>query len=158
MRIEIIHEKRKLAASITGIAKRGKALDEDIHQCAVSALHHAAEHGDLTFLRRIVDAMPKSSRRLALIHWATNHAPVKYQKKDGQFKVIKSKNQAENWLVNTAMETPFWDFSKERKPLPFDINRYAKSVMSRLEKALAKGEATPEDVATLRKQIASLEA
>lgn len=61
---------------IVSIQGRGKKLDHDMHSAACASLHHVTLHGDPTLLNRLVLAMPKASRRNALLVWAMKFGMV----------------------------------------------------------------------------------
>lgn len=55
--------------AIASIHTRGKKLDADIQTAGLSILNHANEHGDSTLADKLVLALPKGSRKLALTEW-----------------------------------------------------------------------------------------
>lgn len=111
--VTVITEASKLGTAITSIANRGKRLDDDVHKAGVSCLYHAREHGDITLFARLVEALPRGTRRLAFIQWAQDHAPVEHD--DGAFTLTKGRKADDFDLVGAAV-TPFWDHTKEVAP------------------------------------------
>jgi len=71
-----ILSKSELSHKIAAI-KRSK-IDEMIHQAAISSLHHAKDSGDITFMTKLFEVMPKSSRRMGLKKWAMDNAPLTF--------------------------------------------------------------------------------
>lgn len=118
--------------AIALIANRGKKLDADIHQAACSTLAHAINHGDVTLAQKLVSAMPKSGRSKALVAWFIAHGPFAPGGDDGKTLVYLKSESA----LDKALVTPFWTFTEEREPAPFDLMASLASLLARAEKAL----------------------
>lgn len=146
-----------IRADIDTIKTNGAVLDDLIHETAVSCLAHAEAHGDVTLCSRLVQAMPRSSRSKALVHWFTQFGPLHFSKKEQGFVLAKGKN-VKKYDVAGAMETPFYDFTSEREPLPFSIKRLIAMIERKIEKGKEKGEVTQQDVEMLQKAVATLHA
>lgn len=114
--------------SIQSIARRGKKLDQDIHATAIQCLIHREHHGDNTLARDLVDAMPKSGRRKALVKWFEDFGAM--QLKGTEFKNVKDGAVD----VDGANQVPFWEYTEENKPTEFG----AEDLVKQLEK-VAKG-------------------
>lgn len=160
MSLELIKDSKKLVTAIKSIANRGKKLDADIHLCAVSCLYHAQEHGDTTLMTRLVDAMPKSGRRKALIHWAVEHGKLAYSEKEQTFKLDKGKSKS--WKLAAAESTPFWEFTVEKAPQDVTLEGLIKMVHNKIVKAkedgrLEKGFTTEDFVAKMKTDLATVE-
>jgi hypothetical protein len=151
----MLTEKREILALISVIASTGTALDGNIHQAAVSCLDHAEKHGDVTLASRLVEAMPRSSRKAALIHWFEQFGPLVFDKEKTAFHISRKKEKAP-YRVSEAVETPFYDYTTERNPAPFSIERLFKSVTSKLQKAKENGEIDGEGLAKFQQAVASL--
>lgn len=67
--MNIIKSAALITKAIASIQNRGGKLDADIHVAGVSVLAHASEHGDTTLADKLVLAMPKGGRKLALVEW-----------------------------------------------------------------------------------------
>src|SRR5690606_28981785 len=67
--MKILQTAAEVAKAIVSIASRGATPDGDIHTAGVAVLYHAAEHGDATLADKLVHAMPKGGRKLALVEW-----------------------------------------------------------------------------------------
>ena len=65
--MQLIVESKPLAKLVSSIAERGAKLDSDIHLAACSVLAHTAAHRNKTLIGNLVEALPKSARRKALI-------------------------------------------------------------------------------------------
>lgn len=134
-----------ITKAIVSIQGRGAKLDGDIHVAGVSVLAHASKHGDVTLCDRLVHAMPKGGRKLALVEWMLAHGNI--MKLDTKldkdaiasgrlFKVSKEKAYDEAGAIATS-----WvEFKKEADVLTaFDAQAAVKSVLSRFTKAAAAG-------------------
>lgn len=125
---------------ITSIKGRSKKLDADIHLAACSALAHHVQHGDVTLINRLADALPKSARRNALFAWAIHF--------DGKLAANTDKaSKAESPLVHVkgdgksdidgAVAKPFWEFAPEPVYQQFDLNAAIAALLKKAEGALA---------------------
>lgn len=130
--------KKDILKRITSIRNRGARMDRDIHETGVLCLEHARDHGDVTLATKLVDAMPKSSRRKALIAWFTNHGPMRYSAKNEQF-TLKKQRQPSDFLVDEANTVPFWEFTKERTPAKYDLEKAINGFVRSLRKAREQG-------------------
>lgn len=131
-------DKRDIQKRIKSIRNRGITLDKDIHETGVACMIHARDHGDVTLLAELVEAMPKSGRRKALVKWASDHMPATFSEKTGQFKLKKNRT-AEDFLVEKAEAVPFWDYTKERKPTEYDLQKAINAFYRSLKKAKEQG-------------------
>ena len=138
MTMKLIKDSVKLETLITSISKRGKELDTDIHLAACSCLQHAMPkelggYGDNTIATHLVAAMPKSSRRLALIDWFVAHGKLAFKKGD-KFGMNVGKSKV--WDLEKAMEAPFWTNEEIIKPAPdLSISALVKMVKNRISNA-----------------------
>lgn len=144
---------------IKSIAVRGKKLDADIHQAALSSLAHHAEHGDTTLVNRLVLAMPKSGRRNALMAWCENYGAGltpntdKATAKDQPFAHVKGSKKS--FDVKAADAKPFWEFKPEPEYVQFDLAAALAMLLRKAENALASEQQdgtliSPEKLAALR--------
>lgn len=155
-------DKRDIQKRITSIRNRGAKMDRDIHETAVLCLYHArdAGQGDITLLSKLAAAMPRSSRRKALIAWAVAHAPVTFSEKEDQFRMKKKRTEAD-WYIEEADAVPFWDYTKEKKPAQYDLSKAVDGLVRTIRKAneqgnLKAGRDTAE--AQIREALNTLEA
>lgn len=160
MNVIIIEDPAKIGRLITTIGKSGQKMDALIHQAACSSLVHASKHGDVTLMSRLVNSMPRSARREALIYWTSQHSPLVWTKgaegNPSAFRLNKGK-KAREFNISGACNTPFWDFSPEKNPAPFTIDRLVKLVQSKVKKAVERGELAREEVDTVRAKLAAIE-
>lgn len=97
----------KLAKSI---AARGKAMDIDMHTCALAALEASDTHGDANSMALLLNSMPKGSRALTLAQWAEFYGNVRVSKdKQGKFKCNMVKAEDRQVVdFKAAAANPFW--------------------------------------------------
>jgi hypothetical protein len=121
----IITDSEQLSATITRIGTAGRKLDKAIHAAAVSCLYHIMKDGQTTLYVKLADAMPKGSRVKALHFWASHHAPMTVSTdKNGKTTVtLKKGRTAEDFNLEGAEATPFWDFSVEKVPGPMTVDK-----------------------------------
>lgn len=61
---------------IAFVRSNGERLDAIVHAVAVAIMRHAKDNGDCTRALRLVEAMPASGRRAALIQWFGQYSPI----------------------------------------------------------------------------------
>lgn len=137
---------------IDAIARTGKKLDLDIHTAAVSCLNHAQQHGDVTLCTRLVDAMPKSSRRKALIHWFASFGPLAYSDKEKKFRVAKGRD-IKPYDIEGATEKPFYDFTAERNPEPYTLEKLVGFVQRKVAEMKEKETLKEGDLVVLKQRL-----
>jgi len=120
MSTNIMMNSSNVRSAIRSIARNGKALDKAIHAAAVSCIWHAREHGDVTLMENLLDAMPKGSRRQDMMTWVGAHVPCTIDRKVGKVKLKKGRD-ASQFLLAEADETPFWEFTKDRPSTPITV-------------------------------------
>jgi hypothetical protein len=118
------------------IVKGGKALDERIHNVAVSGISHFYEHGDSSTLSLLVAAMPKSGRGNALKYWITSYAPVKYITKTGVYKKNGDMPTDTAAVLEQAMLNPFWNKRDSESASKFDYQARIKGLVTGLTNAI----------------------
>jgi len=132
-----------LGKAIDSIARRGAKLDEDIQDAALSCLHRVQEHGDVGYLCRLFNSMPRGSRRNALAEWAAKYGKVKIN-------MDKTTNKEQPFLYwkegNTdyegAVSEP-WYKCKPEKPVDeeFDFASQLQRLLQKAQKAKDAGKA-----------------
>ena len=143
--MQIMKTTAEISKAIASIANRGAKLDADIHRAGVSVLAHAAECGDSTLADRLVNAMPKGSRKLALVEWMLAHGQLaKLDPKADKEAIAAGRifklDRARNLDLKAAIETSWVEFKKEAPVhTAFDAQAAVKSVLTRLKQAHAKG-------------------
>lgn len=133
--------------AIASIASRSKKLDADIQTAGLSILNHVQEHGDSTLADKLVLALPKGSRKLALTEWLLAFGKLRILKKtnvDDSARIgagaIFAYDKTKHTDLDSATAKPWYDF----KPEPdvrtaFDAQSSVKAVLTKLTKAQAGG-------------------
>ncbi len=129
--MKIMQTAAEVTKAISSIQNRAKKLDNDIHTVAVSCLHHADQHGDVTLMQNLILAMGKSQRRNALIGWANAFGKFQPNEKGKNVDYCKSNTTD----IEGAIETSPWDFSPEQAFKPFDMQAELKKLLKRATKA-----------------------
>ncbi|ABW23082.1 hypothetical protein [Pseudomonas phage PAXYB1] len=101
--------------AIDAIRVRGKELDEAIQLTGLSIIHHIDQCGDVTVVKALYEAMPKGSRRNALVEWLVLHGKV-------QVNTDKKSNKDLPFLYNKfgktdlvgATNSPWYSFKPEK--------------------------------------------
>lgn len=162
--MKLIQGAAAINKAIASIQNRGAKLDGDIHLCGVSALAHASEHGDPSLCDKLVQAMPKGSRKLALVEWMLAHGQIvtldaKAAKETGR---VFALDRTKVLDLEAAMAKSWVEFRKEAAPATaFDAQKAVQSVLTRLNAASKAGvtvEHKAEALAQARALVAALEA
>lgn len=162
--MKLIQGAAAINKAILSIQNRGAKLDGDIHLCGVSALAHASEHGDPSLCDKLVQAMPKGSRKLALVEWMLAHGQIvtldaKVAKETGRTFALDRTKALD---LDAAMAKSWVEFRKEAAPATaFDAQKAVQSVLTRLNAASKAGvtvEHKSEALAQARALVAALEA
>ncbi len=129
--MRIIEKAKSVRDQIALIKSRAKTLDDQIHIIAVSCLHHADKHGDVTLMQELIDAMGRSQRRNAVIAWACAYGKFDANSK-GKNVVYSRVKQTD--LEGAKGESP-WDFKPEPAFKTFDVEAELKKLLKRATKA-----------------------
>lgn len=147
MSVKLIVGAAAIDKAIASIKNRGAKLDNDIQLAGLSVLAHTAEHGDTGVMDRLVNAMPKSARKLALVEWMLAYGRARKldpSDKD-EAQAIKEgrvfKFDKERKLDLEGAQEKKWHEFKPEAPVhtAFDAQAAVKSVLARLVAANAKG-------------------
>ncbi len=166
MKIELIKGTAAIDKAIASIKNRGAKLDADIQKAGLSVLAHTAEHGDTGVMDRLVNAMPKSARKLALVEWmlAYGRARKLDPKNKEEAQAIKEgrvfKFDKERTLdLDGAIEKPWHEFKPEAEvSTAFDAQAAVASVIARLKKAQSSGLSIEHKAGALAQAQALVEA
>lgn len=63
-------------AAISNIKMNGKALDGAIQDVGLSVIQHCAANGEVSLAIKLLNAMPRGSRRTALVAWFVEFGPI----------------------------------------------------------------------------------
>jgi hypothetical protein len=103
-----------------------------IQVAAVSVLAHHAEHGDVTLVNTLVDAMPKGSRVNALRDYILTFGKVTYNEATKAFDHDKAGN-----FDQAGAEAIMWtEFKPEQAYVPFDMKALLAAVIKKADTAL----------------------
>lgn len=154
MTIKLITDMAKAIKAVEAVQATGAKLADDIHVVACSALYHAQEHGDVTLMQRVVNALPGFARRNALLAWAV--AFGKFSIDEDGTNVIYDKHSETK--LELAMAKPFWDFKPEAAFKPFDLQEEMAKLIKRAEKAAKddRNNLDSDDLIAARKLAASI--
>ena len=133
MSINIIRGYEEINKGISAFSKSMAHVDETVHILACSALTHASEHGDNTLCTKLVQAMPKSGRKAALVEWFVKFGALTWVKIGEEQKFKKSERRA--YDLETAYVTPFYDLTPDTVPQPFDLKKLLKMIEQATKKA-----------------------
>lgn len=155
---------KSIDAMISSIAKRGKILRNDAHECLVAICEHHKEHGDYTRLPRLLDAVKTSlgsSLSAAMIDWVHRfYTGLKFDKDNGKSEMgffvnvpkvkkeiidIKAEDKvrfkssdADAFYVGNAAGFPFYELEREVAQKPFELKAAILAVIRRAETAYEK--------------------
>jgi hypothetical protein len=143
----------KAIASIKG---RGAKLDGDIHRAGVSVLAHATKHGDTTLADKLVLAMPKGGRKLALVEWMLAFGQIaKLDPKADKAAIAEGRlfklDRDRKYDEVGAMGTPWTEFKPEAAVhTAFDVQAAVQSVLRRMKSAAESGMSIEHKAEALR--------
>lgn len=153
MQTKLITDAKLISKAIDSIANRGKKFDADIHTAAMSTAAHYAETGDYTLANRLLLAMPKSSRRQALVAWFVGFTSLvvntdKETKAESPLLHVKG---AKRFDADAADVEPFWEFAgPEREYRQFDLKAALAALLKKAEHAL---EADAQDTSLVQPDV-----
>lgn len=129
--MDIMQTAAEVNKAISSIQNRAKKLDKDIHTVAVSCLHHADQHGDVTLMQNLILAMGKSQRRNALIGWANAFGKFQPDEKGRNVEYCRGNTTD----IEGAIGISPWEFTPEQAFKPFDMQAELKKLLKRATKA-----------------------
>lgn len=162
MKIEILSVSA-IGEVLDKIATTAKALQSQIHQCAVSALAHTFESGDYRSVTKLLNALPNGQRVQALSVWfaAMSDSMLEIKKANGAFSVAlmsgwkdklgdsdETRAARAEQLLGVAMEQDYGSFTKESKPAAMTLEKMIKWLES-------KAVANEDDVEPAAKVVAA---
>lgn len=132
MNIEILTQTATNEQIMT-IATTAKALQSQIHQCAVSTLWHINEHGDFRGAQALLNALPNGQRVQALAVWFQHFSDGALQIKKaeaGGFAVSLKTGWKDKCSIDieAACLTDYAAFTKEAKPATFTVEKLLKMI------------------------------
>lgn len=168
MSVKLIVGTAAIDKAIASIKNRGAKLDNDIQIAGLSVLAHTAEHGDTGVMDRLVNAMPKSARKLALVEWMLAYGCARKldpKNKDEALAIKEGrvfKYEKERKLdLEGAQEKKWHEFKPEAAvSTAFDAQSAVASLLARMRAAQQKGlniEHREQALADARALVAMLE-
>ena len=143
--MKLFNSAAEITKAIVSIEKRGAKLDSDIQVAAVSVISHIEACGDTTLADRLITAMPKGSRKLALVEFLLAFGQMrlldKIEEKDAiaqgrVFAYAKDKTTD----IEGAMAKPWHEFKPEAAILDsFDVQAAVKALLKKVESMGKKG-------------------
>lgn len=141
IKVTVLNGAEAISTAIASIAKRGKALDKDIHAAAVSTLIHADKHGDITLANKLIEALPASQRKNALRDWFCTFGKFSY---NTETKALAFNREAVT-MTDKATQTPFWVLKPEAEYVPLNVVKELERLIARAGKAEERGDIIPAD-------------
>ena len=133
--------KAEIEKAITSVANRGKKLDADIQLAGLNILAHVDVHGDVSLVNKLYHALPKGSRRNALVEWFLMFGKVAVNADKAtakEFPLVFRKDGKTD--TNAAMATPWYDCRPEPSVQEaFDFNKNLTSLINHIKRATDKG-------------------
>lgn len=145
--LKLIQGTAALDKAIASIKNRGAKLDNDIQNVGLSVMAHTAAHGDTSVMDRLVNAMPKSARKLALIEWMLAFGCARLLKKEDAEEALRMKEGAVFKFDKTrklnlegAQAKKWHEFKPEAAvATAFDAQAAVSNLLARMRSAAAKG-------------------
>jgi hypothetical protein len=157
-------ELKKIDQNIKLVKRDGAAWNLLVHTTAVAILVHAQETGDCTRALALVEAMPKSVKRAALIEWFAEYSPIGMNVKERKVRFHKPDAKAYNpFDVEKAEANPWHERdSVKKEDLPDTTLEEAHKKLFKLaaafEKRLDDGEVAANDREAIAGVVADLKA
>lgn len=152
--------------AIASIANRGKKLDGDIQLAAVSILDHVEQHGDVTLADRLLAAMPKGARKLALVEFLLAFGKLRVLDKANKDDAVRiaagatfAHDKTKQTNIEGASEKPWYEFKQEKAAIEaFDVQAAVAQLLTRVSKLQADGTVKIEHADLVEKLAALVKA
>ena len=147
MALQIIKGTALINKAIDSIKNRGAKLDSSIQLAGLSVLAHASEHGDTTCADRLILAMPKGARKLALVEWMLAYGQVRKLDPKNADEAIRIKggqtfaiDRSRTLDIDSAQGKAWHEFKPEAAiATAFDAQAAVAALIARLKKAQDSG-------------------
>lgn len=142
---------KKIDAAIAAVKASGAAFNSLVHDTAVAILEHAQKTGDCTRALALVEAMPKSTKRGAVIGWFADYSPIGMNVKERKVRFHKPEAKAYRpFDVKKAKANPWFERDEVKKEdLPDttleQAHKYVFQLAAKLQKRLDEGEVAAND-------------
>lgn len=138
--LALFKTKAEILSACTTIHSTGQQLQTLMHKTACSVLQHFGKNKDTRVVLAMLNALPESVRKNALISWFEAFGQMTIRE-DKESKIITVLYAADKKTrLGDAMAKPFWKFvAKEGAAYePLNFNEYVASQIKKLEKDLEK--------------------
>lgn len=147
MALQIIKGTALINKAIDSIKNRGAKLDSSIQLAGLSVLAHASEHGDTTCADRLILAMPKGARKLALVEWMLAYGQMRKLDPKNADEAIRIKggqtfaiDRSRTLDLDSAQSKAWHEFKPEAAiATAFDAQAAVAALIARLKKAQDSG-------------------
>lgn len=149
----LITDAKALGSLIKSIGNRGKLLDRDLHQAAVSALFHAYTHRSTAATQQLLDAMGKAGRKGALKTWLFHFGCFEFKEDGKTLGIVKAMKAADFDKIKVeAIDTPFWELTADKDDAGLvDAMAAVQALVKRLTKANTDGKLDADGASVLAK-------
>ena len=120
-----------IAKRIEGIKAAFNSTMNEAQDTALAILTHVDTYGECSLANKLVSAINSSSQRNALKRWFMAFGKMSYSMKKKEL-VFKKDFKTD---LDGARQVKFWNFEKEEKFTPFNLENAIQSLIARAEKA-----------------------
>jgi hypothetical protein len=155
---------KKIDANIALVKTSGHAFNILVHETIIGILEHAQKTGDCTRALALVNAMPKSTRRGAVINTFADYSPIGMNVKEQKVRFHKPEAKAYRpFDIKAAKANPWYERDEIKKEdLPDttleQASKYVFQLASKLQKRLDEGEVANDDREAVGALIVELKA
>ena len=134
-------------AAIKSIQGRGAKLDADIQATGLSILVHIQKNKEVSLFKKLFDALPQGSRRLALVKWAVELGQVSVNKDKKTSKEQPFLYDGTKELnLKGATDYPWFTYKPEATPREaFSLESTIKALQELLAKQIKAGKVDAHD-------------
>lgn len=133
--------KAEIEKAITSVANRGKKLDDDIQLAGLNILAHVDTHGEVSLANKLYHALPKGSRRNALVEWFLMYGKITIntdKESAKEFPLVFRKDGSTDTDAASAM--PWYNCKPEKSVQEeFDFSKNLTSLINHIKRATDKG-------------------
>ena len=144
---------QQMLARFKNITTSYNKINTYIHETAMLIITHASEHGDCSTAQGLVNAMPQSARKAALLAWFAKYTPIVVKDNDKwQAKMHKPDSKLfVAWDIEGASANPWYTIAEEmgsEKVFSFDdiLKIGPAADARRILKQIENGHVAPEAV------------
>lgn len=137
-------EKNDLLKRIKSIKNRLGKVTTELQTLAMDVLTHTSKCGDVTVLDKLNEALGyrqdgKTLARVKAFHaWVSAFSPCSFREKAGEFRIKKGWKTGD-FDLEGAEEVPFWEYTRERRPVKMDVEKCINAFVRNLTKARDQG-------------------